>query len=80
MSSQWLGLYHILSRFGAPRAIISDEGRHFANKVFTKLMRKYGIKHLMRLAYYPQLNRQAEISNGEIKKNYGENSKCNKKD
>ena len=29
---------NILSRFGAPRTIISDEGSHFANKVFKKLM------------------------------------------
>ena len=27
-----------LSRFGAPKTIISDEGSHFENKVFAKLM------------------------------------------
>ena len=59
---------NLLSRFGAPRTIISDEGSHFANKVFAKLMSKYGIKHMMGLAYHPQSNRQAEISNREIKK------------
>ena len=59
---------NILSRFGAPRTIISDEGNHFANKVFAKLMSRYGIKHLMGLAYHPQSNGQDEISNREIKK------------
>ena len=59
---------NILSRFGAPRTIISDEGSHFANKVFAKLMSRYGIKHMMRLTYHPQSNGQAEISNREIKK------------
>ena len=59
---------NILSRFGAPRTIISDEGSHFANKVFAKLMSRYGIKHLMGLTYHPQSNGQAEISNREIKK------------
>ena len=44
---------NILSRFGAPRIIISDEGSHFANKVFAKLMSKYGFKHMMGLAYHP---------------------------
>ena len=44
---------NILSRFGAPRTIISDEGSHFVNKVFAKLMSRYGIKHLMGLAYHP---------------------------
>ena len=59
---------NILSRFGAPRTIISDEGSHFANKVFEKLMSRYEIKHLMGLAYHPQSNGQVEISNREIKK------------
>ena len=59
---------NILSRFGAPRTIISDGGSHFANKVFEKLMRRYGIKHIMSLAYHPQTNGHAEISNREIKK------------
>ena len=57
-----------MSRFGAPRTIISDEGSHFENKVFSKLMSKYGIKHVMGLAYHRQLNGQADISNREIKK------------
>ena len=59
---------NILSRFGAPRTIISDGGSHFVNKVFEKLMSRYGIKHIMSLAYHPQTNGQAEISNREIKK------------
>ena len=59
---------NILSRFGAPRTIISDEGSHFENKVFEKLMSRYGIRHVMCLAYHPQSNGQAEISNREIKK------------
>ena len=43
---------NILSRFGAPRIIISDEESHFANKVFAKLMNRYGIRHVMGLAYH----------------------------
>ena len=59
---------NILSRFWTPGTIIIDGGSHFENKVFEKLMNKYGIKHIMSLAYHPQTNRQAEISNREIKK------------
>ena len=44
---------NILSRFRAPRTIISDKGSHFANKVFAKLMNRYGIKHMMGLDYHP---------------------------
>ena len=58
----------ILSRFRTPRTIISDGGSHFANKIFAKLMSRYGIKHIMSLAYHPQTNGQAEISNREIKR------------
>ena len=56
-----------MSRFGALRTIISDEGSPFANRLFAKLMNRYGIRHVMGLAYHPQLNEQAEISNKEIK-------------
>ena len=59
---------NILSRFGTPRTVISDGESHFANKVFDKLMGRYGIKHIMSLAYHPQTNGKTEISNREIKK------------
>ena len=59
---------NILSKFRAPRAIISDEGNHFANKVFAELMSIYGIRRVMGLTYHPQSNGQAKISNREIKK------------
>ena len=59
---------NILNRFGTPRTIISDGGSHFENKVSDKLMSRYGIKHIMSLAYHPQTNGQAKISNREINK------------
>ena len=34
---------NIFSRFGAPRAIISDNGTYFCNRSFEALMRKYSI-------------------------------------
>ena len=58
---------NILSRFGAPKTIISDEGSHFENKLFAKLMNRYGVRHVMGLAYHPQSNGKAEISNRETK-------------
>ena len=71
---------NILSIFGTPRTIISDEGSHFANKVFAKLMSRYGIKHMMGLSYHPQSNGQAEISNREIKKILEKTVNINRKD
>ena len=58
---------NILSIYEAPRTIISDEGSHFENKLFVKLLSRYGVIHVMGLAYHPQSNGQAEISNKEIK-------------
>ena len=71
---------NILSRFGSPRTIISDGGSHFLNKVFNKLMGRYGIKHIMSLTYHPQTNGQAEISNREIKKILEKTVSSRKKD
>ena len=71
---------NIFSRFRALRTIISDEGSHFANKVFAKLMSRYGIRHVMGLAYHPQSNGQAEISNRETKKILEKTVNTSKKD
>ena len=59
---------NIFSRFRTPRAVISDEGSHFCNKLFASLLAKYGVKHRVTLAYHPQSNGQVEVSNREIKK------------
>ena len=56
------------SRFEIPRAVISDKGSHFYNKLFPSLLTKYRVKHRVSLAYHPQINGQAEVSNREIKK------------
>ena len=54
-------------RYGAPRTIISDKGIHFANKLFAKILSKYGVRHAMGLAYHSPSNGKVEISNREIK-------------
>ena len=36
---------NFFSRFGVPKAIISDGGTHFYNKPFETLLDKYGVKH-----------------------------------
>ena len=58
---------HIFTRFGTPRALITDRGTHFCNKMVDKVLHKYGVRHLTSLAYHPQENGQAEVSNREIK-------------
>ncbi|KAJ9535341.1 hypothetical protein OSB04_un001548 [Centaurea solstitialis] len=57
----------IFTRFGTPRALISDEGTHFINNVLEEVLRKYEIKHRVATTYHPQTNGLAELSNREIK-------------
>ena len=45
---------NIFSRFGVPKAIISDGGSHFCNKPFENLLSKYGVKHKVATPYHPQ--------------------------
>ena len=71
---------HIFSRFGTPRALITDNGTHFCNKMIDKVLQKYGVQHRTSLAYHPQLNRQAEVSNREIKSNLEKTINISKKD
>ena len=59
---------YIFTRFGTPRALISDGGSHFCNRPLKTLLRKYGVTHRIATPYHPQTSGQAEISNREIKK------------
>ncbi|KOM51977.1 hypothetical protein LR48_Vigan09g063600 [Vigna angularis] len=59
---------HFFSRFGVPRAIISDGGLHFHNKQFASLLGKYGVRHKIATPYHPQTSGQVEISNRELKR------------
>ena len=58
---------HIFTRFGTPLALITDGGTHFCNKMVDKVLQKYGVWHRTSLAYHPQANGQAEVSNRKIK-------------
>ncbi|KAL3597114.1 hypothetical protein D5086_008751 [Populus alba] len=71
---------NILSRFGIPRAMISDGGNHFCNKPFESLMKKYGITHKVATPYHPQTNGQVELANREIKQILEKTVNPNRKD
>ena len=58
---------HIFTWFDTLRALIIDGGTHFYNKLVDKVLQKYSVRHRTSLAYHPQANGQAEVSNREIK-------------
>ena len=58
---------NIFSRFGVPKAIISNGGSHFCNKPFESLLTKYGVKHKVATPYHPQTSGRVELANREIK-------------
>ncbi|RVW64009.1 hypothetical protein CK203_049351 [Vitis vinifera] len=53
--------------FRVPKAIISDGGTHFCNRLFETLLAKYGVKHKVATPYHPQTFGQVELANREIK-------------
>ncbi|KAI3678548.1 hypothetical protein L6452_37844 [Arctium lappa] len=70
----------IFTRFGTPRALISDEGTHFVNNLLREVLEKYNINHKIATAYHPQTNGLAELSNREIKGILEKVVKPNRKD
>ena len=58
---------NIFSRFGTPRAIISDGGSLFCNRLFKGLLEKYAVRHNVATPYHSQTSGQVEVSNQEIK-------------
>nr|GFA24477.1 hypothetical protein [Tanacetum cinerariifolium] len=61
-------LKSLFSRFGTPKAIISDRGTHFCNDQFSRVMAKYGVTHRLSTAYYPQTSGQVEVTNRGLKR------------
>nr|XP_043638023.1 uncharacterized protein LOC122609028 [Erigeron canadensis] len=61
-------LKNLFSRFGMPKALISDRGSHFANAQLEKILKRYGVNHRFSTAYHPQTNGQVENTNRALKR------------
>ena len=61
--------YSIISflDLGIPRAIVTDHGSHFQNKMMVELSVKLGFHHDNSTPYYPQANGEVEAINKVLK-------------
>nr|GFA99781.1 reverse transcriptase domain-containing protein [Tanacetum cinerariifolium] len=61
-------LQKLFSRFGVPKALISDRGTYFCNSLLEKTLKKYGVTHRLVTPYHPQTSGQTENTNQAIKR------------
>nr|GFA56584.1 reverse transcriptase domain-containing protein [Tanacetum cinerariifolium] len=61
-------LKSLFSRFGTPKAIISNRGTYFCNDQFARVMSKYGVTHRLSTVYHPQTSGQVEVTNRRLKR------------
>ena len=58
---------HIFCRFGVPMLSSVTRALIFCNQSMDVLLKKYGVLHNVATTYHSQTNRQAKVSNREIK-------------
>ncbi|GKA00340.1 reverse transcriptase domain-containing protein [Tanacetum coccineum] len=61
-------LKKLFCRFGMPKALISDRGTHFCNKIMERTMKRYGVNHRFSTSYHPQTSGQVENTNRALKR------------
>ena len=59
---------NIFTRFGTPRAVISDGGKHFCNHQVKTFLLNYGVKHRVATPCYLQTSAQVKVFNRELKR------------
>jgi transposase InsO family protein len=58
---------HIISHFGVPLQLVSNQGKHFENEIFVELSSQLGFSHDFASPYYPPSNGQVEAVNKFLK-------------
>ncbi|CAF4618507.1 unnamed protein product, partial [Rotaria sp. Silwood2] len=56
----------IISKFGTPRCILTDNGTHFTSTMMDELIKQIGTTHLYSTPYHPQTNGQVERYNSTM--------------
>ncbi|GKC07215.1 reverse transcriptase domain-containing protein [Tanacetum coccineum] len=61
-------LKKLLCHFGMSKALISDRGTHFCNKIMEKIMKRYEVNHRFSTSYHPQTSGQVKNTNMALKR------------
>ncbi|GKC16133.1 reverse transcriptase domain-containing protein, partial [Tanacetum coccineum] len=61
-------LKKLFCHFGMPKALISDRGTHFCNKIMKRTMKRYGVNHHFSTSYHSQTSGQVENTNRALKR------------
>ncbi|GJT92186.1 reverse transcriptase domain-containing protein [Tanacetum coccineum] len=61
-------LKKLFCRFRMPKALNSNRGTHFCNKIMEKTMKRYGVNHRFSTSYHPQTSGQVENTNITLKR------------
>ncbi|GKE10628.1 reverse transcriptase domain-containing protein [Tanacetum coccineum] len=61
-------LKKLFCHFRMPKALISDRGTHFCNKIMEKTMKRCGVNHRFSTSYHPQTSGQVENTNIALKR------------
>ncbi|GKA29172.1 reverse transcriptase domain-containing protein [Tanacetum coccineum] len=61
-------LKKLFCHFRMPKALISNQGTHFYNKMMKKTMKRYGVSHRFSTSYHPQTSGQVENTNRALKR------------
>ena len=56
----------VVSKYGIPRIVITDNGRQFTSRIFNDLQRIYGFEHRTTTTYRPQTNGLTERQNRTV--------------
>ena len=59
---------NIISRFGCPKILTSDQGMHFINATIKSLLENFMVQHHKRNPYHPQANGTVEEFNSSYKR------------
>jgi transposase InsO family protein len=61
-SSQFL-FEKVITRFGCPRILMSDQGTHFNNNTIKAMTKEFEVYHQKNTPYHPQANGTVEVFN-----------------